>query len=50
MAIDFKLPSLGENIDAGDIVSVLVHEGDEIKANQSVFEVETGARNEIARL
>lgn len=42
MPIDFKLPSLGENIDAGDIVSVLVHEGDEIKANQSVFEVETG--------
>jgi len=42
MAIDFKLPSLGENIDAGDIVSVLVHEGDEIQANQSVFEVETG--------
>ena len=42
MPIDFKLPSLGENIDAGDIVSVLVREGDEIKANQSVFEVETG--------
>jgi pyruvate dehydrogenase E2 component (dihydrolipoamide acetyltransferase) len=42
MPIDFKLPSLGENIDAGDIVSVLVHEGDEIQANQSVFEVETG--------
>ncbi|HUY89210.1 MAG TPA: 2-oxo acid dehydrogenase subunit E2 [Pirellulales bacterium] len=42
MPIDFKLPSLGENIDAGDIVSVLVHEGDEIKANQNVFEVETG--------
>lgn len=42
MAIDFKLPSLGENIDAGDIVSVLVNEGDVIQANQSVFEVETG--------
>ncbi len=42
MAIDFKLPSLGENIDAGDIVSVLVQEGDVIQANQNVFEVETG--------
>lgn len=42
MAIDFKLPSLGENIDAGDIVSVMVREGDVIQANQSVFEVETG--------
>lgn len=42
MAIDFKLPSLGENIDAGDIVSVLVSEGDVIQANQGVFEVETG--------
>ena len=42
MAIDFKLPSLGENIDAGDIVSVLVQEGDMIQANQNVFEVETG--------
>ncbi|HWB12642.1 MAG TPA: 2-oxo acid dehydrogenase subunit E2 [Pirellulales bacterium] len=40
--MDFKLPDLGENIEAGDIVSVLVHEGDEIQANQGVVEVETG--------
>jgi pyruvate dehydrogenase E2 component (dihydrolipoamide acetyltransferase) len=40
--MDFKLPDLGENIEAGDIVSVLVHEGDEILANQGVVEVETG--------
>jgi pyruvate dehydrogenase E2 component (dihydrolipoamide acetyltransferase) len=42
MPIDFKLPNLGENIESGDIVSVLVHEGDQIEANQPVVEVETG--------
>jgi pyruvate dehydrogenase E2 component (dihydrolipoamide acetyltransferase) len=42
MAIDIKLPNLGENIESGDIVSVLVKEGDEIQANQAVVEVETG--------
>jgi pyruvate dehydrogenase E2 component (dihydrolipoamide acetyltransferase) len=42
MAVDFKLPNLGENIESGDIVNVLVQEGDEIKANQAVVEVETG--------
>lgn len=42
MAIDFKLPNLGENIDAGEIVSVLVSEGEEIVVNQPVVEIETG--------
>src|SRR5688572_9752003 len=42
MPIDFKLPDLGENIQSGDIVTVLVKEGDEIEANQGVVEVETG--------
>ncbi len=42
MAVDFKLPNLGENIDAGDVTNVLVKEGDEIQANQAVVEVETG--------
>ncbi|MEX2559591.1 MAG: biotin/lipoyl-containing protein, partial [Pirellulales bacterium] len=42
MAIEFKLPDLGEGIDSGDIVSVLVSEGDEIEADQPVLEVETG--------
>ena len=37
--MDIKLPSLGENIESGDIVSVLVQEGDEILANQAVVEV-----------
>ncbi len=42
MAIDFRLPDLGENIESGDIVNVLVHEGDQIVAEQGVLEVETG--------
>ena len=39
--MDFKLPDLGENIDSGDIVSVLVNEGDVVKPHQDVIEIET---------
>jgi len=42
MAIDFKVPDLGENVESGDIVNVMVKEGDEISADQSVMEIETG--------
>ena len=41
MAIDFKLPELGENVTAGDVVNVLVHEGQRIEGNQGVIELET---------
>ncbi len=41
MAIDFLLPELGENIESADVVNVLVAEGDQIHANQSVVELET---------
>ena len=41
MNIDFKLPELGENISSGDVVSVLVKEGDVIAANDGVVELET---------
>ncbi|MBN2216790.1 MAG: 2-oxo acid dehydrogenase subunit E2 [Pirellulales bacterium] len=41
MSIEFKLPELGENITSGDIVKVLVHEGQEIRPNESAFELET---------
>ena len=41
MNIEFKLPELGENIDSGDVVSVLVREGDVIAGNDGVVEVET---------
>ncbi len=39
---DFKLPNLGENIDSGDVVGVLVKEGDVIAPQQDVIEIETG--------
>jgi pyruvate dehydrogenase E2 component (dihydrolipoamide acetyltransferase) len=41
MAEEFRLPDLGENIESGDVVSVLVSEGDEIAAGQNVIEIET---------
>lgn len=41
MPIEFRLPSLGENVRTGDVVKVLVKEGEEIEANQSICELET---------
>lgn len=41
MDIEFKLPELGENITSGDVVTVLVREGDVIAGNDGVIEVET---------
>ncbi len=38
---DFKLPDLGENIESGDVVSVMVKEGDVVKPQQEVIEIET---------
>jgi pyruvate/2-oxoglutarate dehydrogenase complex dihydrolipoamide acyltransferase (E2) component len=41
MAFEFKLPELGENVTTGDVVNVLVHEGDVIAGNDGVLEIET---------
>jgi pyruvate dehydrogenase E2 component (dihydrolipoamide acetyltransferase) len=41
MATQIKLPNLGENIESGDVLSILVAEGDTIKAEQDIIEVET---------
>jgi pyruvate dehydrogenase E2 component (dihydrolipoamide acetyltransferase) len=41
MAIEIKLPELGENIESADVVSVLVKEGDKIQKDQGLFEIET---------
>ena len=41
MNVDFKLPELGENIESGDVVRVLVREGDVIAGNDGVIELET---------
>ncbi len=41
MAVEFKLPELGENVEKGDVVRVLVAVGDAIKVDQSILELET---------
>ena len=41
MAREFKLPDLGEGIHEGEIVQVLVSEGDHVEEDQSILEVET---------
>lgn len=41
MAVEFKLPELGENVEKGDVVRVLVAVGDTVKLDQSILELET---------
>jgi pyruvate dehydrogenase E2 component (dihydrolipoamide acetyltransferase) len=39
--IDFKLPELGENVAAGDVLNILVKAGDTVAKDQAVLELET---------
>ena len=41
MAIEVKLPELGDGIESGDILDVLVAEGDTIEKDQPICEIET---------
>lgn len=41
MAIEFKLPDLGENIESGDVINVLVAVGDTVTEDQPLVELET---------
>lgn len=41
MADEIRLPDLGEGIDQGDVVRILVSEGDSIAVDQPVIELET---------
>ena len=41
MAVEIKLPSLGEGVDSGDVLELLVAEGDQIEKDQGVVEMET---------
>ncbi|MGC2210727.1 MAG: dihydrolipoyllysine-residue acetyltransferase [Candidatus Korobacteraceae bacterium] len=41
MATEFKLPELGENVEAGDVVRIAVTAGETIREGQTVVEVET---------
>ncbi|MQC18709.1 MAG: dihydrolipoyllysine-residue acetyltransferase, partial [Chloroflexi bacterium] len=38
---DFKLPSLGEDIQEADVLKVLVSEGDTVEVDQPLIEIET---------
>ncbi len=42
MALEFKLPELGENIESGDVVNILVAVGDTVTDGQSILEIEAG--------
>ena len=42
MALEFKLPELGENIESGDVVSVLVEVGATVSEGDSLIEIEAG--------
>jgi pyruvate dehydrogenase E2 component (dihydrolipoyllysine-residue acetyltransferase) len=41
MATEFKLPELGENIKAGDVIRLLIKPGDSVTNDQPVLELET---------
>ena len=40
--MDLKLPPLGEGADSGNVVSILVKEGDAVAKGQGIIELETG--------
>lgn len=40
--MDLKLPPLGEGVDSGSVVSILVKEGDQVQKGQGIIELETG--------
>jgi pyruvate dehydrogenase E2 component (dihydrolipoamide acetyltransferase) len=41
MATEFRLPELGENIESGDVLKILVSVGDSLTKDQPVLELET---------
>jgi len=41
MAFEFKLPSVGENVDKADVGNLRVKVGDVVEAQQIVMEIET---------
>ena len=41
MAIEVKLPDLGDGIESGDVLDVLVSEGDQVEKDQGIIEIET---------
>ena len=41
MPTQIKLPNLGENVESGDVLTIFVSEGDTVKADQDLLEIET---------
>lgn len=41
MTIEYKLPDLGEDIESGDVIEVLVSAGDKVVHDQALIEIET---------
>ena len=41
MAVEFRLPELGENIDKVEVISLLVSPGDRVEKEQGLLEMET---------
>ena len=41
MSVEFKLPPIGEGVESGDVLEVMVSEGDTIDKDQEVCELET---------
>ncbi len=41
MTIEVKLPELGDGIESGDVLEVLVQEGDTIDKEQGIVELES---------
>nr|NIP39581.1 biotin/lipoyl-binding protein [Candidatus Dadabacteria bacterium]NIS09973.1 biotin/lipoyl-binding protein [Candidatus Dadabacteria bacterium]NIV42967.1 biotin/lipoyl-binding protein [Candidatus Dadabacteria bacterium]NIY22948.1 biotin/lipoyl-binding protein [Candidatus Dadabacteria bacterium] len=39
--MEFKLPELGEDVEGGDIISIIVKEGQSVKKEQTLMEIET---------
>lgn len=42
MPTEVKLPNLGDGVDSGDILDILVKEGDLVAKDQGIIEIETG--------
>lgn len=42
MPIEVKLPNLGDGIDTGDVLELLVKEGETVAQDQGILEIETG--------
>jgi len=41
MATEVKVPELGDGIDSGDVLSILISEGDTVEVDQDIVELET---------